>query len=51
MIEYELRDIWRDINPHATNYTFRKKQTNNVTKARLDFLLTDPITVGYIEAI
>ena len=28
-----------------------KKQTNNVTKARLDFLLTGPKTAGYIEAI
>ena len=34
MIEYELRDIWRD-------FTFMKKQTNNVSKARQDFLLKD----------
>ena len=51
MIEYDLKDIWRDRNPHATNYTFMKIQTNTVTKARLDFLLTGPKTVEYIEAI
>jgi hypothetical protein len=28
-----------------------KKQANNVTKARLDFILTGPQTTGYIEAI
>ena len=51
MIEYDLKDIWRDRNPQAINYTFMKKQAKNVTKARLDFLLVGPKTVGYIEAI
>ena len=51
MIKYDLKEVWRDRNPHATNYTFTKKQAKNVTKARLDFLLTSPNTAGYIEAI
>ena len=51
MIEYELSDIWHDRNPHATNYTFMKKQAKNTTKARLDFILTGPQTTGYIESI
>ena len=42
IIEYDWKDIWRDRNPHATNYTFMKKQAKNVTKAKLDFLLTGP---------
>ena len=25
IIEYELKDVWRDRNPHETNYTFMKK--------------------------
>ena len=32
-----LTDIWRHKNPNARSYTFFKKQTNNYTKARLDF--------------
>ena len=51
MIEYELRDVWNDRNPHKINYTSMKKQAKNVTKARLDFLLVGPKTSGYIEAI
>ncbi len=51
MIEFELSDIWRDRNPFATNYTFMKKQAKNITKARLDFILTGPQTTGYIESI
>ena len=51
MIEHDLKDIWRDRNPQTINYTFMKKQAKNVTKARLDFLLVGPKTVGYIESI
>ena len=51
MIEHDLKDIWRDKNPHSRNFTFMKKQTKNVTKARLDFLLTSLNTVGYNEPI
>ena len=51
MIEHDLKDVWQDRNPNATNFTFMKKQAKNVTKARLDFLLTGPNTSGYIEAI
>ena len=51
MIEHELSDIWRDRNSFATNYTFMKKQARNITKARLDFILTSPQTTGYIESI
>ena len=51
MIEHDLKDVWRDRNPDARNFTFMKKQKNNVTKARLDFLLTRPNTMGYIESI
>ena len=51
MIEHELKDIWRERNPHATNYTFMKKQAKNKTKARLNFLLTGPRTAGYIESL
>ena len=51
MTELQLRDIWRDRNPHATNFTFMKKQARNTTKARLDFFLTNPQTAGYIQAV
>merc|ERR1712059_53860 len=51
IIEYDLKDVWRDRNPLAANFTFMKKQAKNVTKARLDFLLASPNTTGYIEAI
>ena len=50
-IEHELNDIWRTRNPFETNYTFMKKQENNTTKARLDFLLASQKTMGYIETI
>ncbi len=39
MTELQLRDIWRDRNLFATNFTFMKKQAKNTTKARLDFFL------------
>ncbi len=51
MIELQLKDIWRDRNPFATNFTFMKKLTNNTTKARLDFFLTSPQTTGYIQSV
>merc|ERR1712239_36733 len=51
MTELQLKDIWRDRNPHATNFTFMKKQIKNKTKARLDFFLTNPQTAGYIQAV
>jgi hypothetical protein len=51
MIELQLKDIWRERNPNATNFTFMKKQTRNTTKARLDFFLTNPQTAGYIQAV
>ena len=51
IIEYELNDVWRERNPFETNFTFMKKQANNTTEARLDFLLTRQKTLGYIEAI
>ena len=51
MIEHELFDVWRTRNPFETNYTFMKKQACNTTKARLDFVLTSPQTLGYIESV
>ena len=51
MIEHELNDVWRTRNPFETNFNFMKKQTNNTTKARLDFLLASQKTMGHIEAI
>ena len=27
MTEYDLKDVWRDRNPNATNYTFMKKKS------------------------
>ena len=51
MIEHELIDIWRFKNPFETNFTFMKKQARNTTKARLDFVLTSPQTLGYVESV
>merc|ERR1712239_63499 len=51
MTELQLNDIWRDRNPHATNFTFMKKQARNTTKARLDFFLASPPTTSYIQAV
>ena len=51
MIEHELVDVWRSRNPFEINYTFMKKQARNTTKARLDFVLTSPQTLGYIESV
>jgi exonuclease III len=51
IIELELKDLWRERNPHELKYTFMKNQAKNFTKARLDFLLTDHKTSGYIESL
>ena len=34
-----LTDIWRQKKPNARSFTFFKRQTNNYTRARLDFFL------------
>ena len=40
-----MTDIWRQKNPNARQFTFFKRQTNNYTRARLDyFLLNDSST-------
>ena len=51
MIEHELIDTWRLKNPFETKFTFMKKQARNTTKARLDFVLISPQTLGYMESV
>ncbi len=51
MIELQLKDIWRERNRNATNFTFMKKQARNTTKERLAFFLTTPQTAGNIQAV
>ena len=34
-----LTDIWREKNPMSRQFTYKKRQTNNFTKSRLDLFL------------
>ena len=47
MEEYELIDIWRELNPESKTYTWHKFRDNK--QARLDFFLISSSLVPFVE--
>ena len=46
-----LTDIWRRNNPLITQYTFMKKQTNNLTRARPDYFLLNDNSTDLVKKV
>ena len=46
-----LTDIWRHKNPNTRSYKFFKKQTNNYTRARLDYFLLNDSSTHLVKKI
>ena len=46
-----MTDIWRRNNPLTRQYTFMKKQTNNFTRARLDYFLLNDNSTDLVKKV
>ena len=46
-----LTDIWRQKKPQAQQYTFFKRETNNYTRARLDYFLLNESATHLVKKV